>query len=40
LDRLARPAEQEVVLARFAGRPVALARYAAGEIHPVRVLNL
>jgi tRNA pseudouridine55 synthase len=40
LDRLARPAEQEVVLARFAGRPVALARYTAGEIHPVRVLNL
>jgi tRNA pseudouridine55 synthase len=40
LDRLARPAEQEVVLARFEGRPVALARYAAGEIHPVRVLNL
>jgi len=40
LDRLTHPAEQEVVLARFAGRPVALARYAAGEIHPVRVLNL
>jgi tRNA pseudouridine55 synthase len=40
LDRLTRPAEQEVVLARFAGRPVALARYAGGEIHPVRVLNL
>jgi tRNA pseudouridine55 synthase len=40
LDRLARPAEREVVLARHAGRPVALARYEAGEIHPVRVLNL
>jgi len=40
LDRLTRPAEQEVVLARFEGRPVALARYEAGEIHPVRVLNL
>jgi len=40
LDRLTRPAEQEVVLARFDGRPVALARYEAGEIHPVRVLNL
>jgi tRNA pseudouridine55 synthase len=40
LDRLSRLAEQEVVLARFEGRPVALARYEAGEIHPVRVLNL
>lgn len=40
LDRLTRPAEQEVVLARFDGRPVALARYEAGEIHPLRVLNL
>ena len=40
LDRLSRPAEQEIVLARFDGRPVALARYEAGEIHPVRVLNL
>ena len=39
-DRLLRPAEHEVVLARHAGRPVALARYEAGEIHAVRVLNL
>jgi tRNA pseudouridine55 synthase len=40
LDRLARPAEREVVLARHLGRPVALARYEGGEFHPVRVLNL
>jgi tRNA pseudouridine55 synthase len=40
LDRMARPAEREVVLATCAGKPVALARYEAGEVHPVRVLNL
>lgn len=40
IDRPARPGEREVVLARHQGRPVALARYEHGEIHPVRVLNL
>ncbi len=35
-----RPAGAEVVLARHAGRPVALARQEAGTIHAVRVLNL
>jgi len=40
LDRLSQPAENEVVLAMFGGKPVALVRYEAGEIHPMRVLNL
>jgi tRNA pseudouridine55 synthase len=40
IDRMARPAEREIVLATYAGKPVALARYEAGEVHPMRVLNL
>ena len=30
----------DIVFVTAAGRPVAMARYEAGEIHPVRVLNL
>jgi tRNA pseudouridine55 synthase len=40
IDRFGRPSEHAVVLATCAGKPVALARYEAGEVHPVRVLNL
>jgi tRNA pseudouridine55 synthase len=29
-----------IVFATTGGKPVALARYEAGDIHPVRVLNL
>ena len=29
-----------LVYATSAGKPVALARYEAGDIHPVRVLNV
>ena len=40
LDRIAEFRDGDTVLATAGGRPVALTRYAAGEIHPVRVLKL
>lgn len=40
LDRVKSFSEGETVLATAGGQPVALARYAAGEIRPFRVLNL
>ena len=40
LDRIADLGDGDTVLVTSGERPVALARYAAGEIRPVRVLNL
>jgi tRNA pseudouridine55 synthase len=40
LDRIAGLSEGDTVLVTGQGRPVALTRYAAGEVRPVRVLNL
>jgi tRNA pseudouridine55 synthase len=40
LDRIASLEDGETVLAMTGGKAVALARYQAGEIKPVRVLNL
>jgi tRNA pseudouridine55 synthase len=40
LDRIASLHDGETVIAMASGIPVALARYRAGEIKPVRVLNL
>ena len=40
LDRIAGLCEGDTVLVTGQGRPVALTRYAAGEVRPVRVLNL
>ena len=40
LDRIADLEEGDVVLALAFGRPIALTRYHAGEVRPVRVLNL
>ena len=40
LDRIAELENGDTVLTTAGGKPVALARYAAGEIQPVRVLNL
>ena len=40
LDRIADLADGDTVLATAGGQPVALTRYAAGEIRPFRVLNL
>ncbi len=40
LDRIAGFGDGDTVLATAGGRPVALTRYAAGEIRPVRVLKL
>ncbi len=40
LDRIADIGDGEVVLATAGGRPVALTRYTAGEIRPVRILKL
>lgn len=39
-DRLRDLAQGALVCATAGGKPVALARYEAGEVHPVRVLNL
>jgi len=40
LDRIADLENGDTVLTMADGKPVALARYAAGEVQPVRVLNL
>ena len=40
LDRIAELENGDTVLTMVDGKPVALARYAAGEIQPVRVLNI
>ncbi|MDH3228667.1 MAG: tRNA pseudouridine(55) synthase TruB [Alphaproteobacteria bacterium] len=40
LDRIAEFENGDTVLAMADGKPVALARYTAGEVQPVRVLNL
>ena len=39
-ERIREFANGDVVYATFGGKPVALARYDAGDIRPVRVLNL
>jgi len=39
-DRIKELINGSIVFATWAGRPVALARYEAGDIRPVRVLNL
>ena len=40
LERIGNLAQGAIVYAMTADKPVALARYEAGEIRPVRVLNL
>jgi len=40
LQRIAGLNDGDTVLALGKGKPVALTRYAAGEVHPLRVLNL
>ena len=40
LARVEGLAADEIVCATHGGKPVALTRYAAGELRPVRVLNL
>ena len=40
LDRIADLEEGDVVLALTMGKPIALTRYHAGEVRPMRVLNL
>jgi len=40
LDRIADFNDGDTVLAVGRGKPIALTRYAAGEVHPLRVLNL
>ena len=40
LDRIAGLSDGDTVLAFGKGKPIALTRYTAGEVHPVRVLNL
>ena len=40
LDRIAELENGDTVLTMADGKPVALGRYAAGEVQPVRVLNL
>ncbi len=40
LQRIAGLSDGDTVLALGRGKPIALTRYAAGEVHPVRVLNL
>ncbi len=40
LDRIAVLENGDMVLTVADGKPVALGRYTAGEVHPVRVLNL
>jgi tRNA pseudouridine55 synthase len=39
-DRLRNLTQGSLVCATAGGRLVAVARYEAGEVHPVRVLNL
>ena len=40
LQRIAGLNDGDTVLALGRGKPIALTRYAAGKVHPVRVLNL
>jgi tRNA pseudouridine55 synthase len=40
LQRIAGLNDGDTVLAFGKGKPVALTRYAAGEVHPLRVLNI
>ena len=40
LQRIAGLNDGDTVLALGRGKPIALTRYAAGEVHPLRVLNL
>ena len=40
LERISAFEDGETVLAMATGKPVALTRYAAGEVRPVRVLNI
>ena len=40
LQRIAGLSDGDTVLAMGKGKPVALTRYSAGEVHPLRVLNL
>ncbi|MBT8442314.1 MAG: tRNA pseudouridine(55) synthase TruB [Gammaproteobacteria bacterium] len=40
LDRIADFNDGDTVLAVGRGKPIALTRYAGGEVHPLRVLNL
>jgi tRNA pseudouridine55 synthase len=40
LQRIAGLNDGDTVLALDRGKPIALTRYAAGEVHPLRVLNL
>jgi len=40
LQRIAGLRDGDTVLALGKGKPVALTRYSAGEVHPLRVLNL
>jgi len=40
LDRISGLNDGDTVLATGKGKPVALTRYSAGEVHPLRVLNL
>jgi len=40
LDRIAELENGDTVLTMADGKPVALGRYDAGEVRPVRVLNL
>jgi hypothetical protein len=40
LNRIADFNDGDTVLAVGRGKPIALTRYAAGEVHPLRVLNL
>jgi tRNA pseudouridine55 synthase len=39
-DRISELSNGSIVFTTTGGRPVALARYEAGDLHPVRVLNL
>src|SRR3546814_6140745 len=39
-DRISALSNGSIVFTTSGGKPVALARYEAGDIHPVRVLNL
>jgi len=39
-ERIRELSNGTIVFATAGGKPVALARYEAGDIHPVRVLNL
>jgi tRNA pseudouridine55 synthase len=39
-ERISALSNGSIVFTTAGGKPVALARYEAGELHPVRVLNL